>query len=71
MPSALFCLALWLARELLAVALPESVIEGLRPRDFDERWAAVAIKQVLEAPVALSHGPGLQQAPLTVWVQSC
>ena len=61
----------WLARELLAVAVPESVIEGLRPRDFEERWAAVAIKQVLETPVALSRGPGLQQAPLRVWAESC
>ena len=64
-------LALWLARELLGVAVPPSVMEGLCPRDFDERWAAVAIKQVLEAPEGLSRGPGLQQAPLRVWAESC
>ena len=64
-------LALWLAKELLGAEVPESVIEGLCPRDFEERWAAAAIKQVLEAPEALSRGPSLQQAPLRVWAQSC
>ena len=64
-------LALWLARELLGVAVPQSIMEGLCPRDFAERWAVVAIKQVLEAPEALSRGADLQQAPLRVWVWRC
>ena len=64
-------LALRLARELLGAEVPESIMGGLCPRDFDERWAAVGIKQVLETPVALSRGPGLQQAPLRVWAESC
>ena len=65
------CLALWLARELLGAAVPESVIEGLCPRDFGEQWAAVAMKQVLEGPEILSRGADLQQAPLRLWVWRC
>ena len=61
-------LALWLARELLGAEVPESIMGGLCPRDFDERWAAVARKQVLEAPEAASRVAGLPEAPWRVWV---
>ena len=62
-------LALWLARELLGAAVPPSVMEGLCPRDFEDRWAAVAMKQVLEGPEAVPRVTGLPVAPLRGWLR--
>ena len=64
-------LALWLTRELLGRAVPQSVMEGLCPRDFTERWAALALKQVLEAREALSQAAGLPEIPSRVWLWGC
>jgi len=40
-------MALWLAKELLAAGIPDSVLKSLRPADLDERWAALAVNQVV------------------------
>ena len=42
-------LALWLAKELLAAAIPDSALQAIRPQDFDDRWAALAMDQVVLA----------------------
>jgi hypothetical protein len=39
--------ALWLARELLAAEIPDSVLKSLRPADLDERWTSLAVNQVV------------------------
>jgi hypothetical protein len=38
---------LWLAKEMLAAGIPDSVLKSLRPADLDERWAALAVNQVV------------------------
>jgi hypothetical protein len=40
-------MALWLAKELLAAGIPDSVLKSLRPPDLDEHWAALAVNQVV------------------------
>jgi Uncharacterised nucleotidyltransferase len=40
-------LALWLARELLAAGIPDSVLGSLRPQEFDDHWAALAMNEVV------------------------
>jgi hypothetical protein len=37
---------LWLGKELLQVDVPGAVLASLQPRDFDQRWAALAREQV-------------------------
>jgi Uncharacterised nucleotidyltransferase len=39
--------ALWLANEILAAGIPDSVFKLFRPPDLDERWAALALNQVV------------------------
>jgi hypothetical protein len=40
-------MALWLAEEMLAAGIPDSVLKSLRPADLDEHWAALAVNQVV------------------------
>jgi hypothetical protein len=40
-------MALWLAKELLAAGIPDSVLKSLRPPDLDEHRAALAVNQVV------------------------
>ena len=53
-------LTLKLTRELLGVALPEELMEALKPNDFDERFVALARDQIFSR--RLRTGP-----PLSLW----
>jgi hypothetical protein len=53
-------LTLKLTRELLGVALPEELMEALKPSDFDERFVALARDQIFSRK--LRTGP-----PLSMW----
>jgi hypothetical protein len=57
-------MTLWLAKELLAVAVPPSVTESLCPRGFDARWADLAVAQTLEAPERPPEDLASMPAPL-------
>ena len=53
-------LMLKLTREFLGVALPEGLMEALKPKDFDERFVALARDQIFSR--RLRTGP-----PLSLW----
>ncbi len=53
-------LTLELTREFLGVALPEGLMEALKPNDFDERFVALAREQIFSRK--LRTGP-----PLSMW----
>ncbi len=65
-------LALWLAKELLAAGIPDSVLESLRPKDFGDRWAALAVNQVVLGGVErLSPEAELASGPLKALIGLC
>jgi Uncharacterised nucleotidyltransferase len=61
-------LGLWLAKELLVAGIPDSVLKSLRPQDFDEHWAALAVNQVV---LRLSPEAEVASGPLKVLITRC
>jgi hypothetical protein len=53
-------LTLKLTRELLGVALPEGLMEALKPNDFDERFVTLARNQIFSRRLRTGH-------PLSMW----
>ena len=61
-------LALWLAKELLAAAIPDSVLQAIRPPDCDDRWAALAVDQVVLAGAERSSPQAESELALLRWL---
>ena len=58
-------LTLKLTRELLGVALPEKLMEALKPNDFDERFVALARDQIFSQRFRYVHpSPFLSMSPI-------